>query len=75
MENKPFRAPPTVFVRLEPAGRDLELPRPKNVLMLLRALQIRPGSALVIRAGGLLTQDREVSPGDRIEVRLTTSSG
>ncbi len=75
VEEKIFRAPPTVTVRLEPAGREIVVPRPKNVLMLLKALDIRRGTALVIRDGGLLTQDREVLPGDVITVKIVTSSG
>ncbi len=75
MEEKIFRPPPTVTVRLEPAGRTLVLPRPKTVLMLLKALEIRRGTALVIRDGGLLTPDREVRPGDEFTVRIVTSAG
>jgi len=69
-----YTAPQTT-VLLQPEGREFALPRPKTVLQLLRKLDIRPGTALVIREGGLLTQDQRVFPGDHITVRLVTSSG
>ena len=75
MEEKIFRPPPTITVRLEPENREITLPRPKTVLMMLNALKLRRGAVLVIRDGGLLTQDREVLPGDMITVRVVTSSG
>jgi len=67
--------PPQITVLLQPEGREFALPRPKTVLQLLHKLDIRPGAALVIREGGLLTQDRQILPGDYITVRLVTSSG
>jgi len=67
--------PPQITVLLQPEGREFSLPRPKTVLQLLNALNIRLGAALVIREGGLLTHDRQVLPGDHITVRLVTSSG
>ncbi len=67
--------PPHITVLLQPEGREFALPRPKTVLQLLRKLEIRRGAALVIRNGGLLTEDRQVLPGDHITVRLVTSSG
>ena len=69
------RSPHTVTVNLLPAGRVLILPRPKTALGLLQRLNIPPGTALVIRAGGLLTPDREILPNDEITVRIVTSSG
>ena len=69
------RRPHTVTVNLLPAGRVLTLPRPKTALGLLRRLGIPSGAALVIRAGGLLTPDREILPGDEITVRIVASSG
>lgn len=67
--------PPQITVVLQPEDREFSLPRPKTVLQLLRRLDIRRGSALIIRDGGLLTEDRQILPGDRITVRLVTSSG
>jgi len=67
--------PPQITVLLQPEGREFALPRPKTVLQLLHKLDIRPGAALVIREGGLLTQDRQILPDDHITVRLVTSSG
>ena len=72
---QPSYTPPSVTVLLEPQGETLILPRPKTVLQLLRTLRIRQGSALVIRDGGLLTQDREVLPGDHITIRSVVSRG
>ncbi len=67
--------PPTITVRLQPKEQTLTLPRPKTVLQLLNRLDIRLGTAIVIRDGGLLTQDREILPNDVITVRIVTSSG
>jgi len=66
---------PQITILLQPDGREFALPRPKTVLQLLHKLDIRPGTALVIREGGLLTQDRQILPGEHITVRLVTSSG
>lgn len=65
----------SVTVLLQPEGKSFVMPRPKTVLQLLRKLDIRRGSALVIRDGGLLTPDREILPNDSIIVRVVTSSG
>lgn len=75
MEEKRQYTPATVTVFLQPDNKTITLPRPKSVLSLLKKLDIRAGTALVIRDGGLLTQDREVLPGDEITVRIVTSSG
>jgi sulfur carrier protein len=66
---------PQITVLLQPEGREFSLPRPKTVLQLLRKLNLHPGTALVIREGGLLTQDRQILPGDQITVRIVISSG
>lgn len=68
-------APATIAVRLEPEGRELVMQRPKTVMQLLRKLGIRRCAALVIRDGGLLTEDRRILPDEHITVRLVTSSG
>lgn len=70
-----FRPAPEVSVLLQPDNRQLTLPRPKTVQQLLRKLDIKRGTALVIRDGGLLTEDRAILPGDSITVRIVTSSG
>ena len=76
--SKPERYP-QVTVLLQPEGREFSLPRPKTALQLLRKLDIRLGTALVIRGNGreneLLTHDRQILPGDHITVRIVTSSG
>lgn len=67
--------PPEITVTLQPADRVFTMPRVKTVLQLLHKLGIRRGTALVIRDGGLLTEDRAIAPGDAITVRIVTSSG
>ncbi len=74
-EERPWTPAPEITVTLEPADRTFALPRPKTALQLLRKLEIRPGTALVIRAGELLTPDRQILTGDEIIVRIVTSSG
>ena len=64
-----------ITVLLQPQGKSITIPRPKTVQQLLRKLDIKAGTALVIRDGGLLTQDRHIQPGDCITVRIVTSSG
>ena len=68
-------APKEITLLLQPEGKETAVPRPKTVLQLLKRLDIRPGTALVIREGGLLTPDRAIMPGEHITVRLVTSSG
>lgn len=70
-----YRPAPEISVLLEPENRQLIMPRPKTVQQLLRKLGIKRCTALVIRDGGLLTEDRAILPGDSITVRLVTSSG
>lgn len=67
--------PPTITVLMEPKGETLTLPRHKTVLQLLNKLGLRQGTVLVIRDGGLLTQDREIAAGDHITIRTVVSSG
>lgn len=69
------RRAPVITVLMQPSGRVTVMPRPKTVLGLLQRLKVRPGTALVIRDGGLLTPDREILPNDEITVRIVTSSG
>ncbi|MDK2956981.1 MAG: sulfur carrier protein [Desulfovibrionales bacterium] len=64
-----------IFVRLEPESEDLTLPKPNTVLQLLNRLQLGRTQALVIRSGELLTPDRRIHDGDRIEIRKVTSAG
>ena len=75
METKFTHSPAEITVVLQPEEKRFAMPRPKTVLQLLRKLDIRPGTALVIRDQGLLTPDREVLPNDIITVRIVTSSG
>ena len=75
METKPPFTPAEITVILQPEEKSFAMPRPKSALMLLRKLNIRPGTALVIREQSLLTPDREILPNDVITVRIVTSSG
>lgn len=77
MHEIPFenRPEPRITVTLEPAGGTREMPRPKTVYQLLERLQIRQGTALVIREGELLTPDRHIETGESITVRSVVSRG
>ena len=70
-----YTPPPSITVHLEPQGQTLTLPRHKTVRQLLHKLSIRESTALVIRDGGLLTQDRAILAGDTITIRTVVSSG
>lgn len=74
MEEKTY-TPPTISVLLQPEEKLITIPRPKTVLQLLKKLEIKPGTALVIRDGGLLTPDRHIFPEEHLTVRIVTSSG
>ncbi len=74
MEQKHYTIP-TITVILQPQEKIVSMQRPKTVMQLLNRLSIRRGTALVIRDGQLLTQDREIRPDDTITVRIVTSSG
>ena len=71
----PSWTPATVTVHMQPSGEILSIPRPKTVLQLLHKLSLRPGVALVIRDGELLTPDRRIFSNDTLIVRIATSSG
>lgn len=75
METEHHYTIPTITVILQPQEKTISLPRPKTVLQLLGKLGIRRGTALVIRDGELLTQDRAILKDDVITVRIVTSSG
>lgn len=62
-------------VRLEPENRELTFDRGYTVMQLLHKLDRKPGRALVIRDGHLLTKDLHVRPGDTVIVRDVGSRG
>ncbi|NLY41753.1 MAG: hypothetical protein GX055_09060 [Desulfovibrionales bacterium] len=64
-----------ISVRLEPENKDVCVERAKTVTQLLHALGRKPGRALVIRAGQLLTPDLNLRPDDHIIVRDVGSRG
>lgn len=64
-----------IRVRLEPENREVELDRVNTVLQLLRKVDRKPGQALVIRDGRLLTPDLHLQDGDAIIVRDVGSRG
>lgn len=75
METRPPYPPAEITVVMQPGENRFAMRRPKSVLQLLHKLNIRPGTALIIRDQGLLTPDREILPNDVITVRIVTSSG
>ena len=66
---------PTITVTLEPTGGTREIPRPKTVAQLCNRLEVRQGTALIIRDGELLTPDRRIETGDAITIRSVVSRG
>jgi Sulfur transfer protein involved in thiamine biosynthesis len=74
-EHHPPFPPATITLVQEPTGGTITMPRPKTVTQLLHKLAIRPGTALVIRNGELLTPDRRIEPNDTITVRTVISRG
>lgn len=64
-----------ITVRIEPENRELTIDRAATVTQLLHKLDRKPGRALVIRDGGLLTPDLNLKDGDHIIVRDVGSRG
>lgn len=64
-----------ITVRLEPENRELTIDRAATVTQLLHQLGRKPGRALVIRDGNLLTPDLNLRAGDVITVRDVGSRG
>lgn len=64
-----------ITVRLEPENREMELDRASTVLQLLGKVGRKPGRALVIRDGELLTPDVHLRDGDAVIVRDVGSRG
>jgi sulfur carrier protein len=64
-----------ITVRIEPENRELTMDRPGTVTQLLHKVGRKPGRALVIRDGGLLTPDLNLRDGDHITVRDVGSRG
>jgi len=64
-----------MLIRLEPQGKQIELPGRRRVRELLTKLGIAEGTVLVIREDELLTEDEVVEPGDDIELRAVISGG
>lgn len=64
-----------ITVHLEPENRELNFDSVKTVRQLLNRIERKPGRALVIRKGQLLTPDLNIFPGDVITVRDVGSRG
>ena len=64
-----------ITVRIEPENREFTMDRPGTVAQLLLKVGRKPGRALVIRDGGLLTHDQNLKDGDHIIVRDVGSRG
>lgn len=62
-------------VKLRNPDRIVEVKGPKNVVALLKELDIVPEAVLVIRDGTLMTRDEVVGAEDTIEVRPVLSGG
>ena len=72
---KPEHTGARVTVLVQPEDKYLSLPRPKTSRQLLAALGLAEETALVARAGQLLTPDRHIWPNDELLVRKVASSG
>ena len=55
--------------------RELDVPAPRNIGVLLRDLDIVPESVLVIRNDTLATHDEKLRDDDVVEIRPVTSGG
>lgn len=64
-----------ITVRLEPENKEFTMDRPGTVALLLLKVGRKPGRALVIRDGGLLTPDLNLRDGDHVTVRDVGSRG
>ena len=64
-----------ITVRIEPENRELTLDRVNTVRQLLTRIERKPGRALIIRNGELLTPDLNLRQGDFIIVRVVGSKG
>lgn len=65
----------SITVRLRNPSREHAVAAPIAVSVLLAELGLRRGAHLVIVNGELVTNDRELQPGDEVEVRPVVSGG
>lgn len=64
-----------VKITLLPQNRTVELSRCKRVADVLSALEIIPGTVMVIRKDTLLTESEALEPEDELEIRSVISGG
>lgn len=64
-----------ITVHIEPQNKELTVDRARTVTQLLTRIGRKPGRALVIREGQLLTPDLNLRDGDVITVRDVGSKG
>lgn len=64
-----------ITVRLEPENKEVRLEKASTVRQLLAKVDRKPGRALVIRDGQLLTPDLNLTDGDIVTVRDVGSRG
>lgn len=64
-----------ITIRLESENTELQFERLRTVLQMFHKIDRKPGRALVIRDGQLLTPDRHLQDGDLITVRDVGSRG
>lgn len=62
-------------VTLLPQNRTITFPKRMSVASLLKKLDLLPGTVMVIRDAGLLTDDEVIQLDDEIEVRSVISGG
>src|SRR5262245_36558574 len=62
-------------VKLRNPTREVEVPGPLSVRMLLERLQINPETVLVIRESDLLTREERLADADFVEIRPVISGG
>lgn len=74
-KNQKKAASQNIYVKLEPPGKIIAMPRLKTARQLLTALGLEEETALVARNGELLTPDRHIWPDDELLVRITSSHG
>ncbi len=64
-----------ITVKLSEKERAITIPEGSNSFALLKNLGLYPDAVLLFRNGSVLTEDEEISNGDRIEIMKIASGG